>query len=176
MRPPPHTIDILAVLPLLLLAAALSRRTKVVARQADIRANVTRRLRRFVAGDWRSLLTETEADQSEFFATASPCDLGTTTSEEGVRAAREAMRLMRMNDLSRAMAVLTFAGIAAPSVHVVQQLREAIQGDHPPNEHFAGIGTVCQDVHPRITLDRQCLRKRLQGARKGSSPSVTGWR
>ena len=44
------------------------------------------------------------------------------------RAAREAIRLTRLNERSRAMSRLTSSGIAAPSRHVAEMLRQEITG------------------------------------------------
>ena len=141
---------------------------------------IKERLRAFHNGDWLQLLEEATAKR---LATGAgdlddhEADDNNDDESELNRSAREAVRLTRLNERSRAMSRLTSSGIAPPSKQVAEMLRMEITGGAVLSSSPPGIGFDWRSANlPRCTLDHVALRRRLREAKRGSSPSLSGWR
>ena len=56
-------------------------------------------------------------------------------------------------------------------------MREALTGGKAASQHPPGVGIDWKNADlPTLSLDRRALRIRLQQAKRGSSPGITGWR
>ena len=167
------------LLPRMLLGAVFSERKQVVARGGDMRRIVTERLRRFQAGQWVDLLHDAPTQQRTAVRTTThPSDEDEEAEEQRLcQSAREAVRLCRLNELSRAMTRLTSTGIAAPSRKVAEMLRKEIAGETPLADEPPGIGFDWRNADlPRARVDPTMLKRRLRESPRGASPSVSGWR
>ena len=91
------------------------------------------------------------------------------------RAAKEAVRLCRLNERSRAMSRLTSSGIAPPSRHVAELLRQDITGGELPSGEPRGICLNWRGLDlPRRDINHGALRKRLREAPRVSLASAAG--
>ena len=166
------------LLPRLLLRAVFSKRTSIAPRQTDIRRMIKERLRAFHNGDWLQLFEEATAKRPATGAgnlDDHEADDNDYDESELNRSAREAVRVTRLNERSRAMSRLTSSGIAPPSKQVAEMLRIEITGGAVLSSSPPGIGFDWRSANlPRCTLDHVALRRRLREAKRGSSPSLSG--
>ena len=176
VRAPPDEADRYAklwlLLPRLLLSATFQERTRVAPRQQDINESIAHRLRRFYEGDWKPLLEELATLQRRKSAATEP-----DPQEQAEAKAMEAVRHCRLNETGRALDRLVGLGLAPATADTVGKLRTALTGGKAINPQPPGVGFDWKAASlPPITLDRRALRVRLRKAKRGSSPSVTGWR
>ena len=129
-----RTSKLWLLLPRLLLAAVADTKGKGKARQSAINKMVKRRLEAFHRGERAALLSTTTLPPTQAQAPTPHPDTTqdpTHTTETQV-AAREAVRLTRLGELSRALGRLTSLGVAPPSTATAQKLRDELVGRTPP--------------------------------------------
>lgn len=138
---------------------------------AEGKAELTRRLDRFLAGDWVALLEETLQQGSQ---------QQQRRVEEDVEAARErkleaACNNVRMGEVSRARQLLTSSGLAPGNAATLAQLTDPAKR---PRALTAAIPEVVQDYVPQVAfaLDAETLRATLSTARKGRAADLFGTR
>ena len=141
---------------------------------AEGRQELTRRLERFLAGDWVALLEETTRNDG-----AQPRPGRTNHSDDAddsrARKLEAACKCVRLNEVSRARQLLTITGLAPGNETTRQQLTDPAK--RPPTLTRLIPAEMLSDVPPSaFQLDLDKLKETLSTARKGRAADLFGTR
>ena len=126
------------------------------------------RLRRFLKGEWRSLLDEAAAS----WHPAGQAELDEETAI--ARRREEAEAKIRLREVSRARTVLTSSGLAPGTKDTLNKLRS--QRPAEPKPLPAEATGYRPPPSSRLKVDRKMLIAALRGAGRGSAQDLAGMR